>query len=291
MSSRTNRALSIFVLLALLATAACSKHEAVKRYAMTGKVISVDANKPEVVVDSKEIPGFMQAMVMSYPVKDASLLKGIAAGDEISSTVVVEEHNYWLENIEVTKKASGAPPKTSQFRIPQPGDAVPNFGLVNQSGRRIALDGYHGKVVLLTFIYTRCPFPDYCPRVSSFFAQLNRKMLDSPELASRTHLLSVSFDTAHDTPAVLQKYGATYVGSSAQGFSHWDFAVPRQKGELEKMAQFFGLTYEPESGLITHSLSTTVIAPDGRIFRWYHGSDWTPDDLMKDVADALHSAG
>src|SRR5579884_2135645 len=121
MSLRTNRALSISVLVALLATAACSKHEAVKRYAMTGKVISVDANKPEVVVDSKEIPGFMQAMVMSYPVKDASLLKGIAAGDEISSTVVVEEHNYWLENIEVTKKASGAPPKTSQFRIPQPG--------------------------------------------------------------------------------------------------------------------------------------------------------------------------
>src|SRR5579884_2377399 len=152
MSSRTNRALSIFSLLAVLATAACSKHQAVKRYAMTGKVISVDANKPEVVVDSKEIPGFMQAMVMSYPVKDASLLKGIAAGDEISSTVVVEEHNYWLENIEVTKKASGAPPKTSQFRIPQPGDPVPNFMLVNQNGQRISLDRYHGKVLLLTFI-------------------------------------------------------------------------------------------------------------------------------------------
>jgi protein SCO1/2 len=89
----------------------------------------------------------------------------------------------------------------------------------------------------------------------------------------------------------LRKYGATYVGSSTQGFSHWDFAVPRQKGELEKMAQFFGLTYEPDSGLITHSLSTTVIAPDGRIFRWYHGSDWKPDDLMKDVSDALHSSG
>src|SRR5579872_4813824 len=127
-----NRCYILFLFIALLATAGCNKHEAPKRYEMTGKVISVDANKPEVVVDSKEIPGFMQAMVMSYPVKDASLLKGIAAGDEISSTVVVEEHNYWLENIEVTKKASGPPPKTSQFRIPQPGDPVPNFGLVNQ---------------------------------------------------------------------------------------------------------------------------------------------------------------
>lgn len=291
MSPGINRLPSLFILLALLASAACSKREAPKRYAMTGKVITVDAHKPEVVVDSKEIPGFMQAMVMGYPVKDASLLKGIAPGDEISSEVVAADHNYWLENIQVTKKASGPPPKASQFRVPQPGDRVPNFTLVNQSGRRITLNGYHGKVVVLTFIYTRCPFPDYCPRVSSFFAELNRKMLESPALAGRTHLLSVSFDPAHDTPAVLRKYGATYVGSSSQGFGHWDFAAPRKKGELEDMAQFFGLTYEPDSGLITHSLSTTVIAPDGRIFRWYHGSDWKPDELMKDVTEALHGSG
>lgn len=285
-----NRCYIFFIFIALLATAGCKKHEAPKRYEMTGKVISVDANKPELVVDSKEIPGFMQAMVMSYPVKDAAALKGVAAGDEISSVVVVEDHNYWLENIQVTKKNAGPPPKTSQQRIPQPGDAVPNFALVNQNGRRITLQGYRGKVLLLTFIYTRCPFPDYCPRVTSFFAELNRKMLDSADLAGRTHLLSVSFDPAHDTPAVLRKYGATYAGPP-QGFAHWDFAVPRQKGELANMAQFFGLVYEPDSGLITHSLSTTVIAPDGRIFRWYHGSDWKPDDLLKDVQDALHTSG
>jgi protein SCO1/2 len=218
------------------------------------------------------------------------LLKPLTAGDEISADVLVQAHNYWLENIRVTKKSSGPPPQSSQFRVPQPGDEVPDFSLVNQNGRRITLKQYRGKVLLLTFIYTRCPFPDYCPRVSGLFADLNRKLLDSPDLAGRTHLLSVSFDPAHDTPAVLRKYGSNYVGA-ASGFSHWDFAVPPRKDEVQQMAQIFGLTYEPDSGLITHSLSTTVIAPDGRIFRWYHGSDWKSDDLLRDVEEALRPPG
>jgi protein SCO1/2 len=276
------------MLLLLVSCAGCSKFLPTKHYTMTGKVISVDANKPEVIVDSNAIPGYMDAMAMSYPVKNVSALKGVTSGDEISADLLVQGNSYWLENIRVTKKNPGPPPQVSQFRIPQPGEAVPDFSLINQNGRRIDLKQYRGKVVLLTFIYTRCPFSDYCPRISGLFADLNRKLLAESDLADRTHLLSVSFDPAHDTPPVLRKYGVTYVGDGS-GFAHWEFAVPPKKSDLPDMAKFFGLTYEPDSGLITHNLSTTVIAPDGRIFRWYHGSDWNPDDLIRDVKAALQS--
>lgn len=283
---------AVSALLALITATGCAKLAPAKRYEMTGKVISVDANKPEVIVDSKAIPGYMDAMAMSYPVKDASALKGLSAGDEISADLIVQGQKYWIENIRVTKKTSGPPPQALQMHIPQPGDPIPDFALINQNGRKISLAQYRGKVLLLTFIYTSCPFPDYCPRISSFFAEMNRQMLASPELAGRTHLLSVSFDPAHDTPAVLRKYGETYLGDSGpRGFAHWDFAVPRQKDELHRMAEFFGVTIQRDSGLITHSMSTTVIGPDGRIVRWYHGSDWRPDELMKDVNEALHTSG
>ena len=209
-------------------------------------------------------------------------------GDEISADVVVQGTDSWLENVRVTKKNTGAKAQALEFRIPQLGDEVPNFALINQSGQRTSLNRYRGKVLLVTFIYTRCPFPDYCPRISGLFAEVNRKMLESPETAGRTHLLSVSFDPAHDTPAVLRKYGAANVGNSpGKGFGHWEFEVPPKKDELQRMAKFFSLTYEPESGVITHSLSTTVIGPDGRIVHWYHGSDWKPGDIMGDVEQAL----
>src|SRR5689334_11247849 len=195
------------LLLTVACCVGCSKFLPTRQYAMTGRVISVDANKPEVIVDSKAIPGYMDAMTMVYPVKSASALKSLMPGDEVSAELKVQGNSYWLENIRVTKKSTEQPPQTSEFRLPQPGDAVPDFALINQNGQHIDLKQYQGKVVLLTFIYTRCPFADYCPRISGLFADLNRKLLESPELAGRTHLLSVSFDPAHDTPAVLRKYG------------------------------------------------------------------------------------
>ncbi len=285
----------VLILLLVLTAAGCSKRPApAKRFALTGKVMGADVETSKVVVDHKEIPGFMEAMTMAYPVKDVkdrSALKSLAPGDEITADLVVQQPDYWLENLRVTKKSAGPLPQL-HFHVPQIGDAVPDFPLINQSGQRVSLSRYRGKVLLVTFIYTRCPFPDYCPRISGVFAELNRRMRASPEISRRTHLLSISFDPAHDTPAQLRKYGAGYLGGSPHpDFAHWEFAVPSKKDELPQMAKFFGLTYQPDSGLITHSVSTTVVSPDGRIFRWYHGNDWKADDLMRDISQALHSTG
>ena len=116
---------------------------------------------------------------------------------------------------------------------------------------------------MITFIYTRCPFPDYCPRLSRQFAEINRQLGADPALEAKTHLLSISFDPAHDTPKVLRAYGLAAAGSQpAALFSHWEFVVP-QAADLPELARFFGLTYLEDGAVITHSMSTAVIGPDG----------------------------
>ena len=123
---------------------------------------------------------------------------------------------------------------------------MPNFKLTNQSSRRIFLKQYRGKALLVTFIYTRCPFPDYCPRVSGQLAEVNRQLQADATLGGKTHLLSISFDAEHDTPKILRAYGFTWAESKQPAFfDHWEFAVP-PADELPAIADFFGLTYVAE---------------------------------------------
>ncbi len=292
-----------FVCLSMLAAVSCNKpappatnaptaSPTAKHYHLKGKVISIDKQAGSANVDADAIPGFMDSMTMPYDIKPASQLDQIAVGDTIEADVVLDNDKYWLENVHVTQHSTATPAKpTTEFHIPSPGEAVPDFAFTNQSGKHISLKQYRGKALLVTFIYTRCPFPDFCPRVSSQFAEIDRKLRADPALDGKTHLLSISFDPAHDTPKVLRAYGFSCAGSKQPAlFQHWEFAVP-SAAELPKIANFFGFTYESDGGLITHSLSTAVIGPDGRILKWYHDADWQPSDLLKAAADALHSTG
>jgi protein SCO1/2 len=142
---------------------------------------------------------------------------------------------------------------------------------------------------MITFIYTRCPFPDFCPRMSSNFAEIYKQLGSNPSLA-KTQLLSVSFDPEHDSPKVLRDYGFSVAHThDAAMFRRWEFAVPKA-ADLPKIADFFALTVKPEGGLITHNLSTAVIGPDGKLVKWYHGGDWQVSDLIKDAASAQDRA-
>jgi protein SCO1/2 len=276
------------------AIAGCSKPTAqqpaknVKRYHLAGRIVSINKDQNTLMVDGQDIPGFMAAMVMPYPVISASQLNGLEPGDEITADVVVNEDDSsaHLENIVVTKKAGAGKP-TSQLHIPQPGDQVPDFVLVDQSNKRIHLDSFRGHVLLITFIYTRCPFPNYCPLVSHDFAEIYAKTKKDPKLAKSVRLLTVSFDPQHDTPAVLRKYGESFHSvTGGAPFDRWEFATASAK-EMPQIANFFGLAYSDNNGQITHSMSTTVIAPDGRVYKWYDGNDWQPSELVADATQAL----
>jgi protein SCO1 len=259
-----------------------------QRYRLTGKIVTIDRPDSSMVVDGDAIPGFMGAMAMAYKVKTAGELDSLSPGDTISADVVVQGADYWLEGVRVTQRASAPATPASILRLPSSGDEVPDFALTNQNSRPISFKQYRGKALLVTFIYTRCPFPDYCPRISSQFAEVNRQLEADATLKAKTHLLSISFDPANDTPKVLWAYGLTWAGKQPGFFDHWEFAVP-PAGELPAMANFFGFTYSQDGGVISHSLSTAVIGPDGKIFSWYHGSDWQASDLVKQAAAALRS--
>jgi protein SCO1 len=295
------RSLMLIGLSTLLAfSAACNRGKSggensvasgAKRYSLKGKVVSVDKNAGTANIDNEPIASFMDAMIMPYNIKPASALDQLQPGDSITADVVVDADKYWLENVKVTghSKPSADKPAAS-LHIPEPGDVVPDFKLVNQNGKSISLHQYRGQTLLLTLIYTRCPFPDFCPRVSHEFSAIDQQIRADPARYGETHLLSISFDPVHDTPKVLRAYGFSCAGSKDPAlFRHWEFsAIPQV--ELPEFATYFALSYQQDSGLITHSLSTAVISPDGKIFKWYHGSDWQASDLLQDVAAAAHPA-
>ncbi|MFZ2085193.1 MAG: SCO family protein [Candidatus Sulfotelmatobacter sp.] len=297
--SSSQRLLLLWLCAMLAFSAACNHGQSrpgtapqssAKRYALKGKVMSVDKNAGTANIDNEPIAGFMDAMIMPYTFKPSAQIDQLQPGDSITADVVVDSDKYWLENVKVTGHSKPAADKpAATVHIPAPGDQVPDFKLVNQNGKSISLHQYRGQTLLLTLIYTRCPFPDFCPRVSHQFSAIDHEIRADPARYGKTHLLSISFDPAHDTPKVLRAYGFSCAGSKDPAlFAHWEFsAIPQ--AELTEFADYFSLTYKEEGGLITHSLSTAVISPDGKIFKWYHGADWQASDLLQDIA-AAHSA-
>jgi protein SCO1 len=268
---------------------------AFKVYKMRGKVVSTNPATGEVTLNHEAIPGFMDAMTMPYKLKDPSILSELHPGDTITADVLVSQNpdaDVLLDHIVVVAQAKPDYKPAVFYHVPSPGDAVPDFLLRNQDGRAIHLDQFRGKTLLLTFIYTRCPLPNFCPLVTHNFAVIDRQLAANPALEAKTHLLCVSFDPEHDTPARLRAYGAEYIGSDAKNaFAHWDFAVPT-KPELLEMAKYFdvGITQDADDS-ITHTLSTTLIGPQRKVAQFYPGNEWTPDQVMADMKKLQGNAG
>jgi protein SCO1/2 len=266
-----------------------------KVYKLRGKVVSTDAAKGEATLNHEAIPGFMDAMTMPYKLKDASILSELHPGDVITADVLVSADpnaDYLIDHIVVVGQARPDYKPPVSYHVPAPGDATPDFKLRNQDGRPIHLGQFKGKALLVTFIYTRCPSPEFCPRVTRNFAEVEKQLAANPAVYAKTHLLCVSFDPEHDTPERLRAYGATYIGSDAKNaFAHWDFAVP-EKPVLLEMAKFFdlGMTSDAE-GTITHTLSTTLIGPDGKVVRFYPGNEWTAEQVAGDLKRLAGSPG
>ena len=272
-----------------------SANAGVSVYHLRGKVVSTDPAHGIVVLNHEAIAGFMEAMTMPYQLKDPSVLSELHPGDVITADVLVSksaEETVLLDHIVVVAQARPDYKPAVFYHVPAPGDQVPDFTLRNQDGRPIHLGQFKGKSLLLTFIYTRCPLPNFCPLVTHNFAVINSQLAANPALYAKTHLLCVSFDPEHDTPDRLRAYGATYIGSDAKtAFAHWDFAVPNQPVLLD-MAKFFdvGITHDG-SDSITHTLSTTLIGADGKVIVFYPGNEWTVNQVLADVKKSAGNAG
>jgi len=261
-------------------------------YPVRGVVVGTDPANGEVILKHDSIPGLMPAMTMPYHLEDTSALSELHPGDLITATLLADHDvagpvNLRIKDIVVIAQARPDYKPAVNYHVPAKGDEVPNFKLLNQSNRTIDLKQFRGKVVVMTFIYTRCPLADFCPRMSRNFAEIDKALQSDPELYKNTHLLSVSFDPTYDTPEVLRSYGAAYTGNfTNETFQHWEFAAP-SVADLSPMEQFFDLGVTPgENGTLQHSLSTVVIGKDGKIVAFYPTNDWTPTQVLVDIRSA-----
>jgi protein SCO1 len=272
----------------LAASAACHStppDSDTARHPLTGIVVRFDRANAELVVAHDAIEGLMPAMTMPFGVSGS--VAGVQPGDRIKAVLIVGSGvgsavgsgGSRLEDVVVTKRASG-PILTTPPVLPAPpiGAEVPDFQLRNQDDEPIRLRQFRGRAVILTFIYTRCPLPDFCPLMMKHFDGINRQLASRPDLAQRVHLLGVSVDPGYDTPAVLKAYGKAFI-TGRDAFERLDLATGAP-GDIRAMATFFGLTYSPDAGQITHTLSTAIIGVDGRIVALLPSNSWRPSEAL-----------
>jgi protein SCO1 len=264
---------------------ACSSRPEGRRHEIKGQVLAVSPERQEIVIRHEEIAGFMPAMTMPFSVKDKALLEGRTAGDLVLGTLVVTDTNAWLERLTKTGfTALAAAPTVAEAGALQPNDLVPDAPLVDQNGKARHFAEWRGHAVALTFIFTRCPLPDFCPAIDRSFARLQDLVKADKTLAAKARLVTVSFDPEYDTPAVLAKHAARLGADPAL----WVY-VTGEVAAVDALGRHFGLSVEragQEAGL-THNLRTAVIDPSGRLVRVWRGSDWSPEEVAAELRRAL----
>ncbi|MFB3916382.1 MAG: SCO family protein [Terriglobales bacterium] len=255
-----------------------------KTYPLTGQVVGKSVVTWELTVNHKDIPGLMPGMVMAFKVAQPAVVQRVQIGDLITAKLVVADggKKYLLDHIQVTGHESVANSTTPHLLMP--GEHIPDVALINQDGKTIHLSDYRGKTLLVTFIYTRCPLPTFCPRVTSQFASMHRDLAKSAEEYNNTHLLSISFDPKYDTASVLRNYGLAYLDDPS-GFKHWEFASTTPS-DLRKLATAFGFQYMEDGDQITHTLSTVLIGPDGTVLQSWYGSEWKNSEVLAALREA-----
>ncbi len=269
-------------------------------YPLTGIVRASSPESGRVLIHHREIPGFMKAMTMPFEPADAAILGLLHEGDEVQGILHVEKQDgavrdYKLKDLKVTKPA---PARTvvldvskgkAQLRekpaLLRVGEAVPDFVMTGQDGKPLSLSDLRGKVVALTFIYTRCPMPDFCPMMDRKFSELAQHLGAFPNRSKDIRLISLSFDPEHDTPEQLRKHAAMRGAVPPL----WSYAVATHE-ELAKIAPRLGLSFGANGEEIAHNLCTAIIGPDGKLARVAVGrvpNAWGTAELLKTIYPLL----
>jgi protein SCO1/2 len=285
----------------LLGGLACSVYAcaattpAARHYELEGQILAIRPEAREVLIKHGDIKGFMPGMTMPFKVRHSQLLDGKQAGDLVKATLVVEDTEAWLDTLDRTGSApladAAALPAASFVTPVRPGDAAPDAALTNQNGDTITipslLRGSHDArapgPLAVTFIYIRCPLPQFCPMLDRRFAEVQRAIVADPDLATSARVLSVSFDPDADTPPRLTAHAVRLKADPAI----WQFATaPRET--VDRFAAQFGVNViREQDGTITHNMRTTVIGADGRVISVYDGGDWTAQQIVDDMRRSL----
>lgn len=285
---RRNRLVRAALVVAIAALPGCRRGAPERRYALDGKVVAIDRTSRRLTVSHREIPGFMPAMTMTFEVEQSPMFENAAAGDTISADLIVSGRRSRIAIVSVARGPSTAQ-ADAQSAGAKPGDALPDLGFVDERGEPIRLRETLGRPLLVTFVYTRCPLPDYCPLMSRNFAQIENVVAGDPQRFGDARLLSVTLDPEFDTPAVLARYRSQYERIAPSEPRRWRLATGRAE-DVRALADFFGLQYVRESGQIAHSLVAGVFDGRGRVVRLHRGNDWTVRDVLGDLERLTRTA-
>ena len=275
-------------ILAIIASA-CGSRPAERSYTLQGQVQSIDAAQKQLTVKHEEIKGLMPAMTMPYNVRDEKSIADLKPGDLINATLIVESNDAYLRTIKKVGEApleappvdkSVGPTARSGFEPLKPGEAVPDAKFLDQDGRTRSFKSFHGSPLVITFIYTRCPLPTFCPLMDRHFAAMQKPLNEDPSLKT-VHLVTVSFDPKTDTPPVLKRHAKELNADLAR----WTF-LTGDRDEIDRFAMRFGVSIaramnDPRD--ITHNLRTAIVDADGKLVKAYTGNDWSPDQVLGDL--------
>lgn len=266
-----------------------SAAEIPREYSVRGVVRRVELERRSVVVKHEEIPGFMPAMTMPFDVKEPKELNGLKPGDQIGFRMLVTTNDGWIDRIQVLGSdtnavAAPAPVRiTSSVALLEAGSLLPDYTLTNELGRVIRLSEFRGQVLAFTFIFTRCPYPDFCPRMTDLFARAQKNLAGQADAPKNVRFLSISFDPEHDTPELLRAYAERHNYDP----SHWTLATGAWD-QLEPLTGHFGLLFgrdvPPEK--MEHNLRTVVVRPSGKIQAILPSNEWQSEDLIREIRAA-----
>jgi len=265
----------------LMAAAGCRAAEPVREYRLVGQILAVDLQTNRVTIRHHDIDGFMPGMTMPFPVRDASLLNGRVAGELVEATLSVQGTDAWVSRLTVTGKA----PITEAAPVLGlgPGDRIADAALVDQDGAPMRVADLRGHAAVVSFIYTRCPLPEYCPTIEARLGAVQQAIKADQALAG-TRVLAVTLDPAHDTPPVLALHARERHADPAV----WRFASGTADA-IDGFGRQFGLavtrTSSEPSG-IEHNLRTVILDPDLRIVAMLTGSDWAASEAISALRTA-----
>jgi protein SCO1/2 len=274
-------------LISSLALAACSKAPSPsaqaneKIFQVRGVLRAINFAEKTATIQHEDIPDYMDAMTMPFDVKSMSDLAPLSAGDPITFKLVVTDTTSWIEGV---KRIAGAPKaqsapapavaKSSGPRLKE-GDALPEFRLTDDQSREITRETYAGKPLLLTFIFTRCPLPNFCPLMSRNFETIRQGIADDPLLASQVRFLTISFDSEFDKPEILHQYANVHT----KDHDAWRFASGTP-GQVDRLTQAFSVYIQREGGTFSHGLCTALVGPDGVIRKLWRGNNWEASEAV-----------
>lgn len=261
-----------------------------REFQVKGIVQAIDPDGKSATIRHEAIPNYMGAMTMPFAVRDPGQVAGLKAGDQVAFRLNVTQSESWIDQLRKLAESSGPPPGAS-IRIAKEvepldiGDPLPEYRFTNETGKAISLSQFKGEALAITFIFTRCPLPDFCPRMSGNFAETQKSLLAASDAPSNWRLLTISFDPEFDTPPVLKGYARRY-GADPR---HWNFLTGGLV-DITAIAEQFGQMFWRDQGSLNHNLRTVVVDASGRVRKIFQGNTWTSPELAAELIAAARVA-